>query len=93
MGLNAPFRDLSDAHVAKGAHTATSAEATADAAAIVTGLDSITTFQVQILRAGVDVKADAAVTASGGTLTVADGAGTYAVTAGDVIHWVAWGPR
>ena len=46
-------------------------------------------FTVQILRAGVDVKADAIVTALGGgdagKIRIADGSATYACTAGDVI--------
>ncbi len=71
-----------------GAHTVTAGEATANAAVISTG-KSIG-FMVQIFRAGVDVTADAAISQTGGALTVADGAATYSVTAGDVINWIAF---
>jgi len=51
-------------------------------------------FHVQILRAGVDVKDDAIVTALGGgdagKIRIADGGITYAITANDVIHLVAY---
>lgn len=49
---------------------------------------------VNILRAGVEVKTDAVVTALGGgdlgKIQVADGAATYALTVGDVIYMTAW---
>lgn len=77
------------------AHTVTAGEATANQADIDTGFAAAPeVFQVQILRSGVDVKADAVVTALGGgdlgKIRVADGAATYSITAGDVIHLVAY---
>lgn len=71
-------------------HTVTAGQATANAAVIATGLPAITGTIVQILRTGVDVTADAVITASGGDVTVADGALIYNMTAGDVINLIAW---
>lgn len=51
-------------------------------------------WNVQVYRAGVDVKNDAIITALGGgdagKIRVADGGATYAVTANDVIMLMAW---
>lgn len=74
---------------AVGVYTATSAEASADAAAISTGKANATGFIVQIYRSGVLVGGDAAVSISEGVLTVADGS-TYSVTASDVINWIVF---
>lgn len=74
--------------------TVSAGEATANQKDINTGLGAQLTFwNVQVYRSGVDVKADAVVTAlssgDAGKLRVADGAATYNMTAGDVIHVVA----
>lgn len=45
---------------------------------------------VQILRAGVDVTADAVISLSSNNLVVADGGATYALTAGDVINYIVY---
>jgi len=45
---------------------------------------------VQVWRSGVDVTSDAAVTLVAGVLTVADGAATYNMAAGDVINWIVF---
>lgn len=73
-----------------GAHTVTDAEATANAAAINTGKPTATGFIVQIFRSDVNVMADADVSLAAGVLTVADGAATYDMAAGDVIHWLVF---
>lgn len=73
-----------------GAHTVTAAEATANEAVIVAGDTDATCFLVQVFRAGVNVTSDAVVTLASGELTVADGAATYNLTAGDVIMWMVW---
>lgn len=73
-----------------GEHTVVTADDTAGEVDLATGLTSISGFIVQIYRAGVNVMEDAIVTASGGTLTVADGGATYALTADDVIHYMVW---
>lgn len=77
--------------VKSGAYTAVAGDATAHSAAIPTGLTTVTSFMVQILRSGAVVTADAAVSEAAGSITVADGGATYAVTAGDVINWIATG--
>lgn len=74
----------------RGAHTVTAGEDTANTVDIVTGLDNITALFVQIYRSGVDINSNQAVSYSGGTITVANGA-TYVLTAGDVLHWLALG--
>lgn len=74
------------------AHTVTAAQASANAAVLTTPLAKVDNFICQIWRSNVDVHADAAVTTSGGTITVADGAATYDVTAGDIIRLIVWGP-
>lgn len=73
------------------AYTVVAADDTAGTKAIATPLARIDNFIVQIDRSDVDVKVDAAVTISGGTITIADGAVTYALTAGDIIRVWAWG--
>lgn len=75
---------------ARGTYAAVAADATAGTLDIDTGNAAATAFIVQIWRAGVLVMADAAVSIDAGVLTVADGAATYSVTAGDVIVWIAF---
>lgn len=74
-----------------GSYTAIAADATANTTSIATGLSSINTFAVQILRSGVPIHTDQAVSASSGSLVVADGGATYVLTTGDVIKWWAVG--
>lgn len=83
--------DGADGSVPGGSYTVQAADDTAGTTDIVTGLTSIDSFHVQILRAGVNVTDDAVLSAAGGTITVADGAANYALTAGDVINWLAAG--
>jgi hypothetical protein len=73
-----------------GSYTALAADETAGEVDIVTGLSTIVSLSVSVLRAGVVVTSDAAVSASGGTITVADGA-TFDLAEDDVIHWIAVG--
>lgn len=78
--------------VAYGSHTVTADEATANAAVIDTGLADITLSKgsVTVWRAGSIVTGDAVITESpSGSISVADGASTYSVTAGDIINWLA----
>lgn len=81
---------LSAVPIFTGSYTAVADDATADAATIDTGLDSVGGFIVQIYRSDVIVTADADISEADGVITVADGAATYAVTAGDVINVIAW---
>lgn len=79
-----------DCKLARGSHAVTSGEGAAHSAALATGLTSVATQFVQILRGGKVATSDAAVSVSGGTITVGDGS-TYALTAGDVVNWLAIG--
>eukprot|EP00998_Keelungia_sp_KM082_P002648 NODE_13242_length_436_cov_1.262136_g13219_i0.p1 GENE.NODE_13242_length_436_cov_1.262136_g13219_i0~~NODE_13242_length_436_cov_1.262136_g13219_i0.p1 ORF type:complete len:116 (+),score=19.80 NODE_13242_length_436_cov_1.262136_g13219_i0:84-431(+) len=77
--------------VVAGSYTADGDDDTAGTLGIATGLSSVTAFFVDVLRSDVKVTADADISESSGTLTVADGAATYAITSGDVIYWMAVG--
>lgn len=73
-------------------HTTTSAEATANVQVItVDDLPSVEHFIVQIYRAGTEVgQLGVVVTTSENVITLTDG-GTYAATAGDVVHMLVAG--
>ncbi len=75
---------------AHGRHVVTAAEAVANVAAIDTDKPGATGFLVQVWRSGVDVTSDAVVSIAAGVLTVADGAATYNMAAGDVINWIVF---
>lgn len=86
------LRDEAEAQaMAAGTYTAVAGDATANTLDIDTGLDALSSYLVQIFRSGVQINSDQAVSVSAGVITVADGASTYAITAGDVINWVAFG--
>lgn len=71
-----------------GAYTCVTADDTANEATIDTGVASADACLVQIYRSGVNVTGDAAISIAAGVITVADGASTYDVTAGDIIvYW------
>lgn len=74
----------------RGSYTVVTADDTAGETDIDTGKADAAAFIVQIFRAGVNVMEDAVVTIADGVLTVADGAATYALTADDVIVWLAF---
>lgn len=77
--------------VKAGITTVSAAQASANTVAITTGLTSITAVQVMVLNTGNNVvTADADITFSGGTLTVADGS-TYNTVENYLIHWIAVG--
>lgn len=71
------------------AYTVTSDDATANTVTIATGV-TIAAKVVQILRSGVVVGSDAAISSSGANLTVGDGS-TYDLTAGDVVNYFVFG--
>lgn len=75
---------------AKGKATAVAGDDTAGYIDIDTGLGAISSMQVMILRGNVVVSLDQAITVTNGVIRVADGSSTFEVTAGDVIHWVAY---
>jgi hypothetical protein len=74
-------------------YVAVADDATANTVAIATGLGWVGAAVVQITRSGAVVTADAVITlnATAGSVTVADGGATYAITAGDVISIAAVG--
>lgn len=73
-----------------GIYTADADDATATSLTIDTGLDTVTSYAVQIRRAGVLIADDAVVSEAAGVLTVANGS-SYTITDGDKIHWLAAG--
>ncbi len=89
-GMLKAINDNFDLAGERGVHTVTAEEAGANTLDIDTGKADATGFIVQIFRAGVNVMADAAVSIVDGVLTVADGAATYSVTAGDKVHWTVF---
>lgn len=89
-GAEDDIDDLETNYIYRGKATVSSAQATANAVDIVTGLAAVSAYIVQIYKSGVDVKADAVMSQpAAGTLRIADGS-TYSVTEGDVISWIAW---
>ncbi len=74
-----------------GSVTVSAGQDTANEAVIVTGLASVVSFVVQILRAGIDVTNKADISEATGSITVADNSTDYVLTAGDVINWIAIG--
>lgn len=73
-----------------GKYTAVAGDATANYADIDTGLGAISSLNVLIIRSNIPRFLDQVITVTNGVIRVADGASTYQVTAGDVIHWQAW---
>lgn len=90
-GGSITYNGVANTGVVKGgSYTVTAGDDTANTTAITTGLSSITTFDVKVIRSGKNVASDTSLSASGGTLTVADGS-SYTLTNGDVIKWIAIG--
>lgn len=76
--------------ISHGEYTVVAGDDTANSVAIDTGLSSIESVLVQVRRAGKVATSDAAVSYTGGVLTVADGS-TYVLTTNDVVSWLAIG--
>jgi hypothetical protein len=77
------------ASIKRGAYTVVAADDTANYKTIVTGLAAFTGFIVQVYRAGV-IQTGFKVTApAAGSLKIED-AGSFVLTADDVIYWTAW---
>lgn len=74
---------------AAGKYTVVAGDDAANTVSIPTGLTAPDAIMVMILRAGVRVLDDAAISISGGSIVVADGS-TYVLTTNDVIHWFAY---
>lgn len=89
--LEALLSGTSGAGSLRDSYTATADDATAGFALIPSGLAAISGWLVQILRAGVEVTADAVMTVDSTTnLKVADGGATYTLATGDVINFIIW---
>lgn len=76
--------------VRAGQHTVTSGEVTATNATIATGITTLVAMLVMIERAGKVATSDAAVSFASGNIVVAAGT-SYALTANDVVNWIAVG--
>lgn len=79
-----------DGSIPGGIYTADADDVTALSLTIDTGLDTVTSYAVQIRRAGVLIADDAVVSEAAGVLTVANGS-SLTIAAGDKIHWLAAG--
>ena len=77
--------------VKAGAYTVVADDDTANSKTIATGLSSIVSMQITVLRAGARVNSDEIITMGSGNLTISDGGATYVLTTGDVIYWIAVG--
>ena len=75
--------------IVRGTYTCVTADDTAVLKDLVTGLTAIAGWQIDIYRSNIKNGADVVVTATGGTLRVADGS-TYKLTNGDKIYWLVW---
>jgi hypothetical protein len=73
-----------------GTYTVTSDDDTANTKTIATGLSTISSANVQVLRTNVAMYSET-ITYSAGNITVADNGATYVLTTGDVINWIAVG--
>jgi hypothetical protein len=78
---------MSPANIQSGQHIVTAGEAAATTVTFRTGLNNITTINIQITRSNVIVTSTAVASDSAGQLTVSNGAG-YTLTNGDVINWI-----
>lgn len=74
---------------AKGVYTVVSADQTATTVSIPVGM-TVTGFIVQILRAGKDITAAAAISGSTTNLVVATNSTNYVLTTGDQINWIVY---
>lgn len=76
--------------IAGGSHAVTAANASDGTVAIATGLNSVLSYNVMILRSDAVATSDAAISEASQAITVADGS-TYTLTEADVIKWIAVG--
>lgn len=78
-----------DKKINAGTHTVTAGEDSAGTVTIAAGI-TVAAAVVQVLRAGKAATSDAAISWTTTNLTVADGT-TFALTANDVVSWIAFG--
>lgn len=91
IAANLYSSDLLDSGTTKaGSYTVVADDDTANSKTIATGLSSIVSAQIQVLRANV-VQYGETFTISAGSITIADNGEVYVLTTGDVINWIAVG--
>ena len=73
-----------------GTYTATNADADANKSVINTGKADATGFIVQVIRANIQTTAKAKISMAAGVISVEDNSNDFAVTNGDVIHWIVY---
>lgn len=73
-----------------GTYTSTTADATANKSSIDTGKADATGFIVQVIRANIETTAKAKISMAAGVISVEDNSSDFAVTNGDVIHWIVY---
>jgi len=73
-----------------GTYTATSADAGVNKSVINTGKADATGFIVQVIRANIETTAKAKISMAAGVISVENNSSDFAVTNGDVIHWIVY---
>jgi len=73
-----------------GTYTSTSADASANKSVINTGKPDATGFIVQVIRSNIEATAKAKISMTAGVILVEDNSSDFAVTNGDVIHWIVY---
>ena len=73
-----------------GTYTSTTADASANKSVINTGKADATGFMVQVIRSNIEITAKAKISMAAGVISVEDNSSDFAVTNGDVIHWIVF---
>jgi len=73
-----------------GTYTSTTADASANKSVINTGKADATGFMVQVIRSNIEITAKAKISMAAGVISVEDNSSDFAVTNGDVIHWIVY---
>ena len=73
-----------------GTYTSTTADAGAHKSVINTGKPDASGFIVQIIRSNIETTAKAKISMAAGVISVEDNSSDFAVTNGDVIHWIVY---
>ena len=73
-----------------GTYTSTTADASANKSVINTGKPDASGFIVQVIRSNIETTAKAKISMAAGVISVEDNSSDFAVTNGDVIHWIVY---
>ena len=73
-----------------GTYTSTTADASANKSVINTGKPDASGFIVQVIRSNIETTAKAKISMAAGVISVEDNSSDFAVTDGDVIHWIVY---